>query len=410
MTAPGAPAPVGTMLRRVSGDLMSAMDSQLAQVVAMLDGLPRRGNADAVLAPLRPRLARLRPVRPLNFDRLLFTPLDGMIVSATAWQRDTPGLPRSALRPLADQVRGLLPHHSAEIDALLHGHRADDRALLLAAGSRLWPEAARALTLAPAPPDWVAVTGLREADYAALAGMLAALLGCATAIRAIEDEHRVGNPPDRPRLEALVNQVAPAGPLALATLLAILTERLPDTPAIGLIIDRMAVTEIDPRLRQAAEQAMAFVVARLEAAPPLPRDMAQAAQTVRNLADLLDDLQARARERPARLAQIKLARERIDAECRAAFTEALTEQILQPLGTLAAADDAAATQLEAAALALRRFDHAARRLNNAGHYDRALRACAPLVATRPGESAAAGTDRIRLAEILLGPVAARREW
>ena len=88
----------GTELRRLGGELVSAQDDKITRVVAMLDKLPHRGAADALLVPLRPRLARLRPVRPLTFERLLFTPLDSLILQPADWKRDAPGIPRSALR------------------------------------------------------------------------------------------------------------------------------------------------------------------------------------------------------------------------------------------------------------------------------------------------------------------------
>ena len=51
---------IGSLLRSLRGDLQDVTDDKLAQVVAVLDGLANRGDADALIAPLRPRLARLR--------------------------------------------------------------------------------------------------------------------------------------------------------------------------------------------------------------------------------------------------------------------------------------------------------------------------------------------------------------
>jgi hypothetical protein len=51
--------------------LADADDDELTRVVAMIDKLAERGAADAVLSPLRPRLARVRPARPTHLTRLL---------------------------------------------------------------------------------------------------------------------------------------------------------------------------------------------------------------------------------------------------------------------------------------------------------------------------------------------------
>ena len=397
----------GTELRRLGGELVSAQDDKITRVVAMLDKLPHRGAADALLVPLRPRLARLRPVRPLTFERLLFTPLDSLILQPADWKRDAPGIPRSALRPLADTVRQNQPQLASQIDARLAGQRADATATVIAVGDLLWPEAAKCLASAPMPANWTVASGLREQDYAALAPVIAAMLGCAISLNVLQQIHLAGLPVPLDRLEPFVSAVARAGPLALTTLLAILTEIIPDQPSLRSLTERLAGTDIDPRLRMAAEQAMDFVVDRLETTAPLPRDLVEAERDVSRLAVLFDDLESRSRERPSRLARLRRARERADAECRAAFGEALSEQVLLPAGGLASADDATVIHLEGAAHSLRRMEQAARRIGGAAHYDRALQACAEQLAPQNGDGRETRMDRARLVEILLGSEAAQ---
>ena len=397
----------GAALRRLGGELLSAQDDKITRVVEMLDQLPRRGAADALLIKLRPRLARLRPVRPLTFDRLLFTPLDSLILPGAAWTRDLPGIPRNALRPLADSIRRHLPQLATCIDAQIAGLRADDRRAVAIAGAILWPQAGAWLATAPAPADWTTASGLRDGDYAALVPTIAAMLGCAVRLNTLQLAHLAGESVTLEMLEPLVSQTALAGPLALATLLAILTAVMPDLASLRILTDRLAATDIDPRLRQAAEQAVDFVIGRLENTMALPRDLDAAELDISRMAVLLDDMQSRSRERPSRLARIKRARERADAECRAAFEEALTEQVLLPVAGLATANDADVTQLECAAQALRRLEQAARRIGGGGHYDRALQACAGHLAPRDDDRLETRVDRARLIEILLGSEAAQ---
>src|SRR5689334_24255463 len=85
-------------IREVARGLASARDEQIMQVVAMVDAMPNRGPADQLIAPLRPRLARLRPPRPLRFARLLFLPLDPLIVPAARWRAEQPTIPRTVIR------------------------------------------------------------------------------------------------------------------------------------------------------------------------------------------------------------------------------------------------------------------------------------------------------------------------
>ena len=53
-------------IRSLNRHLVSAQDVKILKVVAMVDALPARGDADSLIAPLRPRLAQLRPRRPLS--------------------------------------------------------------------------------------------------------------------------------------------------------------------------------------------------------------------------------------------------------------------------------------------------------------------------------------------------------
>ena len=89
--------------------------------------------------PLRRRLAVLRPPRPLRFVRLLFHPLDPLIVSAGRWRPDQPAIPRTALAPLADCVRGAMPAEASAIEAAINGRTTADADLIAAQGACCGP-------------------------------------------------------------------------------------------------------------------------------------------------------------------------------------------------------------------------------------------------------------------------------
>ena len=74
---------------------------QIRRIVAMVDGLADRGGLDALLAPLRPRLAVLHPARKPSLRRLLFVPIEPLIVppgncSVVSWRSCGRHLGRSA--------------------------------------------------------------------------------------------------------------------------------------------------------------------------------------------------------------------------------------------------------------------------------------------------------------------------
>ena len=118
-------------IREVSRGLVQARDEQILRVVTMLDAMPHRGEADQVLAPLRPRLARLRPPRPLRFARLLFLPLDLLIVPAGRWRFEHLTIPRTAIPPIAAMVESALGPLGASIVAMIK-HYGQDKAHIYA--------------------------------------------------------------------------------------------------------------------------------------------------------------------------------------------------------------------------------------------------------------------------------------
>ncbi|MBV9538404.1 MAG: hypothetical protein JOY70_05680, partial [Acidisphaera sp.] len=79
----------------------NADERVIVQVVNLVESMRERGAADELLVRLRPRLVQLRPPRNIKLPRLLFTPLDGVIVPGSRWRPGMNAVPRSALLPLA---------------------------------------------------------------------------------------------------------------------------------------------------------------------------------------------------------------------------------------------------------------------------------------------------------------------
>src|ERR1700749_138881 len=99
----------GPEVRQLRSELASAQDAKIHRVLELIDSLAKRDEADAMIAPLRERLAKLKPRRKFNFARLLFTPFSPLIVHPSDWSRESSNIPRTALGTLARYVEIKLP-------------------------------------------------------------------------------------------------------------------------------------------------------------------------------------------------------------------------------------------------------------------------------------------------------------
>src|SRR5580698_2227106 len=124
-------------IREAARRLADARDAQIMQVVAMVDAMPNRGSADQLIAPLRDRLTRLRPPRPLRFARLLFLPLDPLIVPPARWRLEHPTIPRSVIPLLAAAVETAMGPAGQRVAAMIAGRSTEDRGVIDQAGRLL---------------------------------------------------------------------------------------------------------------------------------------------------------------------------------------------------------------------------------------------------------------------------------
>ncbi|MFZ4406288.1 MAG: hypothetical protein ACOYOH_03050 [Paracraurococcus sp.] len=390
-------------LRQLGQAAAVADDAAVARLVAMLDRLPDRGEADRVLDPVRPRLRALGLKRPLGLPRLLFLPLDGAILPPSRWSRGAPAVPRSALPMLAAAVQAALGPEGAAIAAGCAPHVTTDTDAVAALGGRLWPAAAMALPERP-PAGW-AQTGLAVADYAPIAALCRPLFQAGPAIWAALAASGSGPPTELVR--AALQAVAPAGPGPLAAALATLLLRASEPGAVAQLAAGM-----DATARTVALQALEQV---LEAPPPpfATLDPLAAADLALLTAHRLDDLEHCALLGAERQRQVQACRRAADEACRAGFLAAAERQLVAPTLKLAAApavSDAEVAAIEDGARRLRTLDSAGRKLGGAPAYDRALRDLTASLGVL-GQQARnpAGLQPVDLArsiEILAGPEAA----
>jgi hypothetical protein len=406
MTQSNQPAGVTTKpIREVRRSLARARDEQLTRAVALVDNLQERGAADNLLAPLRARIAELRAARPLNFSRLLFVPLDPLIVPAPRWSVASPSIPRTAIAPLSQMVERRLGPAAQPIQEAIAGRLADDAAAVATGGALLWAAAAEILKQAPMPSDWSAA-GLPPASYAQLVSSIAFLLEHALTVqRLVADTER-----DRPAaMETIQNLLAAStntSPWARAMLVALLLARLPRGELLREVLYRSASLSKQGG-RAVLDCAVNFVLEGLETrggieGPFAGIELAQASDEVGRLATLLDQLATHAAN-PDRRRRVEGLRRGIDESCRRRFEKGLTQELLEPLKALPAdADPMVLTAFEETARDLRRLEFAARQVTDASAYEPLLRRTAQAIKEQVNSPALTIADRVRLVELLAG--------
>ncbi len=407
-----APPQGAAEIKSLQRGLVTAGDAQVRRVVDMIELLPDRGAMDALIAPLRPRLARLRPPRKLRFPRLLFYPLDPLIVPAAQWRRGALLLPRTCILPLAAQVLAAMGADGAAIEAAIEGHTTDETCLIQRVGAPLWTSAAAILADARPAADWTEQTGLAPADHRDLARGVAALLAQAAAIEPLAQTCRDGralqSAPSARQIEPIIGATATKFPEALPLLLALLLARLPCAGDLLRLSRQAGSASYGQALRVGIDRAVGMTLEQLDGSgfatlTDPGADLADLAGRIGEVAGLLGEL-GEDSPRPDRLAKIDAIRRRLDTSCRSRFTLTLDEVVTRPLR---GADEKPLDPqvLEAELRALRRFDAAARRLGGSEVYEAQLRAAATLAGAsdRPELTL---VDRARLVELLAGPEAA----
>ncbi len=393
-------------VRQVANTLAAARDEQVAQIVALVDAMQARGAADALIAPLRARLLRLRPARRLRFGRVLFTPLDPVIVAAVSWQERTSTLPRTALEPIEQIVRAGLGFRMSTLEAAIAGTPDGNPPAVARIGEMLWKPASEVLRLAadsPPPPAWTGA-GLPPALFHPIRSAITAVLAVASEIEAWCERDPERLPPTAAELEHVLAAALPDGPGACGMLGAVLLTKLPQASADILLaltaLGKSNASSAPIPAQHAVDAALGQMDSAVGAevgAAPLP----DAAEAVERAVLLLDGLGRNAG--PLRRERLDAVRGALDARSRDRFATTLAHWLTVPTQPSPGEGAPLALTLEASARDLRRFEMAARQLGAAASYDQALRQAAEQVFSMPDSVALTQVDRLRLAEILAGP-------
>lgn len=380
----------------VQRKLHGAADDQLAKVLALVDAMPERGAADALIAPLRPRLAAIQPVRPLSITRLLFRPLDPVIASGPRWRPGTPAVPRTALLSIGNAVIERLGAVAAPVQAMIAGQDGNEADLVAAAGTLLWPPAAAVMASLPLPADWGVTTGLPKGCYPEIRTNIAAVLQQAVLLS--QRLHDPGDTDPTPVLKAILAATQATHPAGLSIVLAVL---LADGATAGPVLQAalsLPTAQVEQVLDRAQHQSTTVL-------PSV--GLAAASVQASHISALLDAIEAPG-ARPLLRAKAQHTRQIADEACQGRLIQALDQEFLPKLAATAAiADDAALARLEDVARGLRKLSLAGRRFGVGAMYDRLLGRTAMGACAAP-DSTLTRMERLRLAEILVGPDAALR--
>jgi hypothetical protein len=395
-------------IKEVSRGLVDAREAQILKVVAMVDAMPDRGAADQLIAPLRPRLAQLRPPRPLRFARLLFLPLDPLIVPPARWRAGRSTIPRSAIPSLAASIASDLGATGRRIAAMIEGHTTQDIDVVTAAGSLLWRAAGELLPESDPPTDWN-TTGLGAQVHGPLARQIGALLFQADRLhRWIADAAQGLSPPEIHGVQAVLENVIRRDPDAQPMIIALLLARIPEVAPVLVRVATLLGQRGGTLMRHAGEQAADILLSQLGAPGGTEahlggQDLAEAGVTVRRLTALLGALQDEAVS-PDRRDRLIEVRERIKAGCTALFTERLATDLLDPLRACTPqSGPEAGWELETAARGLRALETEARRAGGEKTYDLLLGQAAKAVREITENGGLERVGGLRLMEIVAGP-------
>lgn len=386
--APTVTRPIAEVQRKLN----RAADEQLAQVLALVDAMPERGAADALIAPLRARLATIEPARPLSITRLLFRPLDP-VIAGPRWKSGSPAVPRTALSGIGSAIVARLGPVAPPIQTMIAGRKGKDQAVVDQAGATLWPYGAAALTDLAMPADWVVASGLPESCYPEIKANILAVLHQAVQLSQ-RTQHTAVDP--APAIIAILAATQAAHPAGLGIVLAILLADGALAAPVLLAALKIPGTQVDLAIEQTLDRAQHLLTAVLPCV-----GLAAASAQVMHLAALLDAVEGPGM-RPALRSQAQRTRELADEACQSRVKQALEQELLPRLAaTSAILDDAAVAGLEAVARGMRRLSVAGRRLGKGAAYDKLLRRTAA-DACMSANSTLTRMERLRVAELLVG--------
>lgn len=393
--------------------MLDADDEKIRRILRVLDGVSDPAVNQALLDPVRHRLAVLKPARPPRFARVLFMPLDPLTVAAKDWRPGDPAIPRSILTPIAKIVRAGLGSVGPYVDKMIAGGTADTVQAITRAGEALWPRAAEILASAPPPEDWPE-TGFSPALYATLAANMAAVLRRGPHLRSLALGEEIGAvETDRETVDGILRNIVDESETSWAMIARVVLVRSPR--AAGLLRRIVAAgrgPDQQAKMRNAMDSGIAAVLTGLEQSAGLGEIvLGGAAGGVRRVTTLLREIEndpASARH----WSRLRSIRDSLGVVCRDRAAREVKDGLVGPLarasGPPASGPIRATAQMgfEDCARDLRKLAAAARNIGDATGYDPLLRQAIDAVGSAASAGVLTPMRHYRLIEILAGSDAA----
>ncbi|WP_144299714.1 hypothetical protein [Elioraea rosea] len=422
-------------LAELSARIATARPEAIRAVVALIDRLPNRGDADALIAPMRPRLTMMRDLvrRPASLGRVLGHPVEDLLVSPDLWRRGSLSVPRSIMPIAISLAAEALPIATRrELHDRISGATMDDAACVGAVGAVLWPAAsARFAELASGPLPAGLALPMREADLRGLLGALGETLRLAPDLAALLAANPRGSTAAWEHVEHglrdAMSRAAALSPDCFARVGLILMRRFMATGPVVALLRDVAVQSTsggaERRLAAALDSFLAELPEQLPDAAALallPHQVQQhviadAVATVDRATAEIGTWQAERRD------NLREVQAHVTGVIRRRVPQCLASELLAPVARIQAegldrnGGPAGLEGLEAAARAVSAMAGSARRLapseELAIEIRRAVDTLAALAVSAPQGAPAdrlGRTDLARLVEILAGPDQAER--
>jgi hypothetical protein len=400
----GSAGPARSELRALHTEMQGAGDEKIRQIVGLVDGSSDNHSLAMLLDPLRPRLAALHLARPLRFARLLFTPVNDLLVPARVWKPGQAAIPRSVLKSLTNTVRVVLAGEVGAIEAKLVGCTTNDLDVVSRAGQMLWRRAGDILAMAPPAVGWDD-TGLPASAYDPLARAIATVLRRAVPLRMLQREAEIGLlQPNEAGIAEVVSGMADEPAEGRVLVLKLVLMRCPHAAEILRRLTNSTDTPAERALLSAAMDAgVQGLLAEIEDTTILPGSLGEVGVQAQQVAGLLQDLGNEANSSRVR-SRLKEIREKMDLLCRDRFNEGMQKGLVRPLATAPASFDAAGQrELETCARDLRSVETAGRKLGSAAAYAASLVQAGAAVEAAAEAGTLSRIRAVRLVEILAGP-------
>lgn len=393
-------------------ELRGADDRKLERITAVLDDVRDNTAKQFILEPLRDRLATIRPARPLRFVRLLFLPLDPVIVPASGWRPDSATIPRSILTALAAVVHAALGPAVEAIERAIAGHKSDATQVITSAGEMLWPAAAEILAATPVPPGWEE-TGLPSQHFEPLAKAVAAVLRRAAGLRRLSrDEDVAVLGVAKHTVEDILGGMTAETAEGCALVVELILVQVPHAlPLLWSCVSSAPTPAEKAMLHRAAVRATELTLTQMENESGLMNDVTRAplanvGENVRRIATLLREIDEGTESAPHRQ-RMRGIREKLDTACQDRFASGLADGLVTPLtASPSQRGSVEQTELERRARDLRVLETSARHLGGAASYDRLLHQASETVCEAAKAGALTQAGKLRLVEILSGSEAA----